>query len=278
MMHEIGKFLAKRLSIFVKFTYTERIINSVEIFMAALQGRGAGSGWDVDGEINALVELAQVGRCPTIIDVGANNGSWSILLSKRLSDRNVSFHLFECAPYCFDDLDKNVGKMSNFHIIKKAVSEYSGRSTLYIPNVGYEAGSGLASLHSRRDTSIRHFEYSKMEVDAISIDDYAAQENLNNIDILKIDAEGHELFIIKGAMEMIKQRKINCIFFEFGSGNVNSRTYFRDFWDLISSMHYKLFRILPGGRFLQIIRYTDMCEYYRGATNYVCVRASAEES
>jgi hypothetical protein len=61
--------------------------------------------------------------------------------------------------------------------------------------------------------------------------------------------------------------------FEFGGGNINSRTYFRDYWDLLTRHGYEIYRILPGGRRLQIVRYDEDMEYFRGVSNYVAVLA-----
>jgi hypothetical protein len=63
---------------------------------------------------------------------------------------------------------------------------------------------------------------------------------------LKIDVEGHELNVLKGAAELLSSRRINFIQFEFGEADIDSRTYLRDFFDLLSD-NYDFFRIVPHG-------------------------------
>ena len=64
---------------------------------------------------------------------------------------------------------------------------------------------------------------------------------------------------------------IKALTFEFGSGNVNSRTFFRDFWDLLNPLGYKIYRILPSSRMMPIKEYYEDCEYFRGVSNYLAV-------
>ena len=48
------------------------------------------------------------------------------------------------------------------------------------------------------------------------------------IDYIKIDVEGHELDALEGFGDLIK--KVRLIQFEFGGCNIDTRTYFQDFW------------------------------------------------
>ena len=68
---------------------------------------------------------------------------------------------------------------------------------------------------------------------------------IQRIDLLKIDAEGNELDIIKGARRMIEQQRVACIQFEFGECDVYSRVFLKDFYDTLPS--YSFFRICSRG-------------------------------
>lgn len=271
----IGRFALRHMSALSRLPAGERAAASLEMFLAALQGRGGGSGWDSAGQVAILARMAKPAKGAVIVDVGANNGHWSRGLSARLGDPSAQFHLFECAPYCFDPLADSAARIGNARVVHKAVSETSGRQVLHLPDTRPGTGSGLASLHARKDTSVHQHDYKTLEVETVCLDDYVAEAGLARIDILKIDVEGHELAVLKGAQRTLAQGLVGCIFFEFGSGNVNSRTYFRDFWELLTPMGYAFFRVLPGGRALPVGEYADMCEYFRGATNYICLRAPA---
>jgi hypothetical protein len=91
------------------------------------------------------------------------------------------------------------------------------------------------------------------------------------VDFMKIDVEGHELAVLNGAIKSLKGRLIKALSFEFGSGNLNSRTFFHDFWDMLTPLGFHIFRILPSSRLMPINKYSEDCEYFRGATNYIAI-------
>jgi hypothetical protein len=86
-----------------------------------------------------------------------------------------------------------------------------------------------------------------------------------------MDIEGHELFALKGALAALGAKRIGALSFEFGAGNVNSRTFFRDFWQLLTPLGYELRRICPGGATTTLFEYYEDLEFFRGVTNYLAV-------
>lgn len=105
----------------------------------------------------------------------------------------------------------------------------------------------------------------------MAIDDVVEEHGLDHIDLLKIDVEGHELSVLKGALNNLQRGRVRALTFEFGSGNINSRTFFHDFWDLLTPLGFRIFRVLPTGRLMPIREYYEDCEYFRGVTNYIAV-------
>jgi hypothetical protein len=78
-----------------------------------------------------------------------------------------------------------------------------------------------------------------------TLDRFAEVEDIHVIDLLKIDTEGTELYVLKGAMRLLKKKRIRFIQFEFNEMNVYSRTFFRDFIDLLPG--YTFYRLMPSG-------------------------------
>jgi len=89
------------------------------------------------------------------------------------------------------------------------------------------------------------------------------------VDFMKMDIEGHEVFALRGAKRALAAGKIGALSFEFGCGNINSRTFLHDFWELLTGAGFELWRITPGGKEIQIDDYYEDLEYFRGATNYI---------
>lgn len=259
-----GKATAQMLSPAIRRMRLHPALSSLEMYCAFLGGKGAGSGWDHAGEIRAVADKIS-SENPVIFDVGANNGTWSRSLSLVLGSRNARFFLFECAPYCVEILRQRIDSITNARLLDVAVSSACGEASMFCP----DQGSGLASLHERHDRCVVDRSYRESTVNTVTIDSIVEQEGIETIDLLKMDIEGHELAALRGAARTLERGGISALTFEFGSGNVNSRTFFRDFWELLSGHGYRIERIIPGGRTVPVDNYGEELEYFRGATNYI---------
>lgn len=234
--------------------------------LAFIHGLGAGSGWDATNEGVVAAKYIKQDR-PVIFDIGANRGSWSTQVARRLHSESAKFYLFEVAPYCITPLQEACRLIGNATIVPKAVSDSAGSASFYLP----DEFSGLASLHQRRDVGVRQRHYSQIEVDCVTIDEFAETNGIETIAFVKMDIEGHELFALQGAKRLLEKNRIHAIQFEFGSANVNSRTFFRDYWDMFKSFGYSIRRFIPGGSTIEINYYNERMEYFHGATNYLAL-------
>ncbi len=249
-------------------------LSALTTYCHLLAGQGAGSGWD-ESEFDVAAQLVNRPDA-TVLDVGANNGSWSLELFRRLKGQ-PHFHMFECAPICLPEAEAAAKSMPHAVLVNAAVSDKAGTATFYYP-ARAGLGGGLGSLYQRQDVSVEQVDYVSVDTRTIRLDDYASEQGLGQIDLLKLDIEGHELFALQGATGLLSEGRIAHLMFEFGSGNVNSRTFFRDFWDMLTGYGYRLGRIVPGGRVSPIERYDETLEYFRGATNHVAWKTSSTKS
>lgn len=132
-----------------------------------------------------------------------------------------------------------------------------------------EVASGLASL-TKRDLSLLNKDFEKSEdVEIDIIDDFCKNNNIKQIDLLKIDVEGHELDVLEGASNMLN--KTNIIMFEFGGCNIDTKTYFRDFYKFFTDRKMQIYRITPSGYLHKLERYKESYEQFR-TTNFIAKR------
>jgi FkbM family methyltransferase len=125
-----------------------------------------------------------------IIDIGASIGNHSLFFSEFLEYDTI--HSFEPHPHNFELLKKNMdGKRAKLY--QTALSEKKGEMVLYNSD---SSNNGGFSLHHQPTSFVV---YDKIDVTAL--DSY----KLKNISMIKIDVEGHEEEMLKGAVETIKK-------------------------------------------------------------------------
>jgi len=176
-----------------------------------------------------------------LFDVGANIGGYSNYLA-AIFPKNRIIHSFEPSKNTFNELRENTTTIDNIIISNIGLSDQAGQRILYSST----HSSGLSSVYNRQ---IIHHGIKMEEKEKIwleTIDNYCAKHKIDKIHFLKLDIEGHELFALKGAERMISNMRIDFIQFEFGGCNIDSRTYFQDFFYLLKDK-YKIYRILKDG-------------------------------
>ena len=239
------------------------------LYQLSLQGMNIGGGSDVldSGEFAALQIMRNsfnVSDSPILFDVGANVGKYTLMLANIFP--NASIHSFEPGHATYLTLKSNVDAapatgggtvtLNNF-----GLSNTAGEMELF-----YDAEkSGLASLYQRQ---LDYFgiDFSKKETVRLStIDDYCKENDIEKIDLLKLDVEGHELKILQGAHEMLAADKISNIQIEFGGCNLDSRTYFRDFWNLLHEKFHVMYILRDS--LLEIEQYQENLEIFT-TTNF----------
>jgi len=102
-----------------------------------------------------------------------------------------------------------------------------------------------------------------------TIDAYCAENQIERIHFLKLDIEGHELNALNGAKKMIKDNRIDFIQFEFGGCNIDSRTYFQDFYYFLKD-NYTIYRILKDGIY-ELSNYKEIYEIFI-TTNFLAIK------
>jgi FkbM family methyltransferase len=225
-----------------------------------LMGIGSGSSPVSSGE-QAILALAlrRVQGPLCIFDVGANRGQFVQLALRAVSGRAAMIHCFEPSHDAFAALRADAGTRPDVRLNNVALGSAPGSGTLFSDT----PGSGLASL-TRRRLEHHDVEFRFSEVVAIeTLDDYCATQGVDRVDLLKLDVEGHELDVLRGAARMLGAGSIELVTFEFGGCNIDTRSYLRDFFDLFEGYRMRLARITPSGYLVDLPRYREAFEQFR---------------
>jgi FkbM family methyltransferase len=239
------------------------VLDRAVTLLQYLQGIGSGGDLASSGELAVLARLRPYVAGKPFFDVGANCGEYSELILELYGPATV-IHAFEPSAAAFAALRQRLA--GNGSVVKNhcALSDASATIALFSDR----PGSALASVYRRK---LDHFEMStaiEEEVGATRLDDYCAGKNIVEIGLLKLDVEGHELAVLRGAGELLEARRIFAIQFEFGGCNIDSRTFFQDFWYFLTGHGFHLYRILPNGCLLALPRYKELYEQFR-TTNFL---------
>jgi FkbM family methyltransferase len=145
-------------------------------------------------------------------DVGANIGQTTRQALHRFPSARV--YAFEPHPRSFRTLAAITDKRLSAHQL--ALGERSGKAKLYQYGDSGD-GSLINSLVSdaRFPTQFGHQPKQELEVACSTIDDFCLEHGIDGIDVLKLDTEGSELAVIKGAERMLGSGHGYYVYTEF---------------------------------------------------------------
>lgn len=177
-----------------------------------------------------------INKDSTVMDIGANFGTHSLYMSK-LAKQVIAI---EPQRYIFNQLCGNIfiNDIHNIYPYNLAVSDTPG--FLKLPySVDYSnPENDSASLTLTNDTDI-----SLDSIPCIKLDDFLSESNIK-IDFIKIDSQGYDCLIMKGAKNIIQRDKPYLIFEVENEAMLNkTNTTTQDFFDFLPIIDYEWFNI-----------------------------------
>ncbi|MEI9920263.1 MAG: FkbM family methyltransferase [Bacteroidota bacterium] len=228
---------------------------------------GSAAKYRTNGELYSLRQLARrwSDKNVTLFDVGANVGEFTLEILEAFRNKPIQLYAFEPSARTSEQLVARIGNAPNVHVVQKAVGDKVGTAELFFPSGG---SSALGSLYQRDLSHVNAFFNEKEQVTVITVDQFCDDNKIDYVHLLKIDVEGHELGVLKGAKSMMERNAVEVIQFEFGGTSLDSRTFFKDFYQLLSPK-YRIYRILPHG-LRELASYSEKLEIYQSA-NYLAI-------
>jgi FkbM family methyltransferase len=177
-----------------------------------------------------------------VVDVGANIGYMTAVLAARVNSKSGGcVWSFEAHPEIFQELKDNVNNWQNqlkdtvFISQNIAISEIADSIKLRIDE-SFSSNRGLAFVvtnHEHQD-GLTPNNSKDIIVESKSLDEIFINQEIG---VIKIDVEGHELQVLKGAINLLKQGRIrDCVFEEH-------RDYPTPVTDFFETMGYSVLRI-----------------------------------
>jgi FkbM family methyltransferase len=192
-----------------------------------------------DGNINGeywYLKNLNHSKIKVVFDVGANVGNWS----KKILEYNpgVDIHAFEPVSETYEKLKANTKNLKNLKINRIGLSDRIGEIQFnYYPNASYLSS---AFHHYLGNNGILQL------IEVITGDKYCKENNLNQIDLLKIDTEGFESKVLFGFKEMFEKKQIRMVQFEYGPMAIDSNFLLKDFHQFFEPLDFKVGKIYPS--------------------------------
>ena len=186
---------------------------------------------------------------PIVFDVGAHYGESIDYLKSHFPKSTI--YSFEPDPESYTILsNKAVQGVKYFNLAlssKKGVSTFfrnkiSHTNSLIKVNLESKDSIGVTTAKSKGDEEYFQNFNTEIEVKTTTLDSFLEDHPLNHVDLIKIDVQGAECQVLKGASKFLKNTKIIIVeisFFDY----YENQTSFLDVESLIAPLNFKLFSI-----------------------------------
>jgi FkbM family methyltransferase len=218
-----------------------------------------GAEFAANGERFVLEALRPAG-CGTVFDVGANVGHWTQAVLELWPDCRVD--AFEVAPVTVGLLQENIAQRPYEGRVRAhalGLSEQPGRQTMHF----------YPGRHELTSDSPRHDGVASVPFEArlSTVDRVCQEQGIERLDDLKIDVEGAEYRVLKGAAGLLEAGAVTCIQFEYGAFAIDTRVMLRDYFTLLGE-RFQLGKIYPN--YVEFGSYDWRADDLRFC-NYLCV-------
>lgn len=171
----------------------------------------------------------------TVIDVGANVGVYTFSAAHRVGKNGnvLAIEPFSGCVRCLEETRK-INDLSWVQIHRGAASNHNGTAQLLL-----HSASELNELTFDCQDKMQSGSFE--EVPCFSLDRLVEQNNLTQVDFIKLDAEGHEIQVLLGAEELLRKFSPTILYENISGSKGNNLSVY----DFLKSNSYKIFRYQP---------------------------------
>ena len=237
------------------------------IFSLSLDAKGYKNygNFKVTGE-KSFIELIR-NEIDLSLDIGANTGEYTKLLLENTNSKVVSF---EPLPVAFKELKKIKLKFKNrLNIYNVAIGINNNEQDLFYGEEKSEKASLIPNLEKLSFVGLNN--KNKISVNVKKLDYFENYFKDKKIDFIKIDTEGFEYEVLRGAEKILLEHKPKFIQIEFNWHQLIRNHTLYQLFKLVNS--YDIFRILPYGKKLILIDPSRPENNIYHLSNYVFIRS-----
>ncbi|MDP1725751.1 MAG: FkbM family methyltransferase [Bacteroidota bacterium] len=223
-----------------------RIINHIKVFLTLKD-------WvQRNLFIYGYYELAETGfwinlveNKKVVFDIGANIGYYSLLASKNMDD-NALIYAFEPIHKTYSRAKYNIelNGFKNILLNKLALSAQDGYLEI---NVGNDENWGMSSI-----TKHNYLSEKTERVESQKLDTFVLKNKITEIDLIKIDVEGSEYFVLKGMQVTLQQFRPVVLIEVLDEHLMNANTSKEEIFNLFWKQQYKAYKILNSTELVEL--------------------------
>jgi FkbM family methyltransferase len=184
-----------------------------------------------------IVKLFRPKEGDIVVDVGAHIGKYSIIASKMVGSKGKVIAI-EAHPDNCNILKKNIAlnKLSNVIVLNCAAHSTETLVKLYEP--GQEDGFTIYNTIMTDRSSLNTQRY--IEVKANTLDSLLLEKGIKQVNWIKIDVEGAEFEVLRGATTILSSSKDISLLIEIHNVGANNKTFYEPIIELLESKNYKM--------------------------------------
>lgn len=190
--------------------------------------------------LSGIASCLDVSSAQVVFDVGANRGQ--TLSYFRPFFRKARLYCFEPDSESFADLKRVADALERVSVFEFALGGSDEERTLYC-NAASEGNSLLQVSHRiPSDTAPGWLRpTAKKQVAVQCLDGFCRERGIEHIDLLKLDTQGYEAEVLRGATGLLNQKAVNLILAEVQfTEYYEDQAYFDDVYAVLKRSGYRL--------------------------------------
>ena len=198
-----------------------------------------------------IQKILSIQDYPAFYDVGANNGYYSLVA--LLMGSNV--YAFEPTISSYKILKKNISYLREFTNRNIVINKLALSDKKELGYINVYTSSGNNSIADRNIPINHELKYiKKQKINIDKLDSYLISKSAKRPTFIKIDVEGNELMVLKGAKKTIEKHRPSLIV-EYSESTTKDAGYNRkDIYKFLNKYNYKIFGLSETANKIKLIK------------------------